>query len=394
MSLKTRQELYDIMKQEIQVNNPELSDWEEGSILDGMTGASATAISEVMGLIVEEFNKTFIDTANGPEVTGSTDDLQTLAVDHFGSSFARPPAQKAVGIVTFSRPKMDDGDCTINAGTIVKTAIDANGNSQRFQTRSTVVITGLSINASVEAIESGIAGNVDAEKITAIETTLTDPSITVRNDEAMSGGAEEQDDARYRQTIRDKLVLTRGAVKASIEAAARTVAGVERATAIEAEMPVIQYDVASGVPANGSAYFLIPFVSLYIADANGSANPALIELVQTEVDKVRAFGARIEVVGASPLELNWSAEITFNPSGPNFATLSSNPQAILDSMSEYLNGLAVGVDFVKANANSAILAIWGQEGTGDISSFSTVSPVGNVSVGAGQKLVAGTMVIG
>jgi len=394
MSLKTRQELYDIMKQEIQVNNPELSDWEEGSILDGMTGASATAISEVMGLIVEEFNKTFIDTANGPEVTGSTDDLQTLAVDHFGSSFARPPAQKAVGIVTFSRPKMDDGDCTINAGTIVKTAIDANGNSQRFQTRSTVVITGLSINASVEAIESGIAGNVDAEKITAIETTLTDPSITVRNDEAMSGGAEEQDDARYRQTIRDKLVLTRGAVKASIEAAARTVAGVERATAIEAEMPVIQYDVASGVPANGAAYFLIPFVSLYIADANGSANPALIELVQTEVDKVRAFGARIEVVGASPLELNWSAEITFNPSGPNFATLSSNPQAILDSMSEYLNGLAVGVDFVKANANSAILAIWGQEGTGDISSFSTVSPVGNVSVGAGQKLVAGTMVIG
>jgi len=393
MALKTRQELYDIMKQEIQVNNPALSDWEEGSILDGMTGASATAISEVMGLIVEEFNKTFIDTANGPEVTGSTDDLQTLAVDHFGSSFARPAAQKAVGIVTFSRPTTDDGDCTINAGTIVKTAIDANGNSQRFQTKSTVVMTGLSINASVEAIEAGTSGNVDAEKITAIETTLTDPSIVVSNDEAMSGGAEEQDDARYRQTIRDKLVLTRGAVKAAIEAAARTVSGVERATAVEIEIPVIEYDIQNQTPVTGSVFFRIPYVNLYVADANGTANDALINLVQIEINKVRAYGVKVEVIGATPVEINWTISVTFNPSGPNFSTLSSDPQAILDSMSEYLNGLAVGMDFIRADANAAILAIWGPEGTNDISAIATVAPVGNVSVGAGEKLVAGTMAI-
>ena len=125
----SQQDLYDLYKNEIQSRNPSLTDFEEGSKLDSIGGGLSVAGAEIVKSIVDLFAKTYFSTANGPEVTQGSDDLELLAVDHFGDAFARPAASPAIGNVTFSRPTIAAGNVVIPAGTIVKTEKDANGES-------------------------------------------------------------------------------------------------------------------------------------------------------------------------------------------------------------------------------------------------------------------------
>jgi hypothetical protein len=389
--IKSQQELHEQFVTALQEQAPDLTDTREGSMIDTLAGVVSFAATEINRLIVDKFNKTYFNTAHGPEVTGGDDDLETLAVDHFGDTFARPEASKATGVVTFSRANDDAGDCTIPAGTIVKTAPNANGVAQRFETAAEVVMTGLSINASVEALVAGEEGNAQAGAVTEIESALTDSSIEVTNADAFAGGEPEQDDATYRETIRNQIESLRGATLEAIESKALTVAGVETATGIETEKPVIAYDIGADDIEAGAEYFRIPYVTLYIADANGTASDLLIADVQDAIESVRAAGVRIDVQAATGIVFDWTAAITLNPAGPNYATLSSDPSQILESMREYINELAIGADFDKSDADDAILAIWGPAGTNDLTAFATTIPSGDVAVGADQKLVAGDL---
>lgn len=387
----SQQEIYDLVKNEIQSRDPNLTDFEEGSILDSLAGGYSVGAQEIIRLILNRFSKTFFNTANGPEVTGGPDDLQTLAVDHFGDSFSRPEAAKAVGTVTFSRPTTGAGAVSILAGTIVKTDKDANGEEQRFQTLSDVTLTGLTIDASVEAIEAGTAGNVGAGTVINLETSLTDDTVTVSNASAFAGGSETSTDAEYREFIRNQVEVIRGATKASIEAAALNVAGIETATAIETLQAVIEWDVGGSMTIG--EFFRIPRVKLYVADVNGTASSALIDNVETAVALVRACGVFVEVLAATPLSLDWDATITLDPGGPNFAELSSDTSKIVTSMEEYVKALPIGTGFDRGLAKLAILDIWGSGGTGDLTDFVTNTPSGGVTAAATEKLIPGTVTI-
>lgn len=389
----TQQQLYDIAVQELEARDSDLTDTSEGSMVDVIFGVVSVVMAQMSRITVNEFSKTFFDSANGPEITGGTDDLEALAVDHFGSSFARPDAQKATGTYTFSRANTDAGDVTIPKDTEVATDTDASGERIVFVTTAAVEMTGLTIDAQIEAQVAGVDGNVLANKITNIVSTLTDSSITGNNAAAMSGGTAEETDAQYRETIRNLLQSLKGATLSAIEATAKAVAGVEYATAIEVNVPVIEYDIAGGGIKAGAAYFRIPYAYVYIADANGESSAALIETVQTAVDAVRAAGVKVEVLGATAISLDWTASVTFNPSGPSFATLSEDASPIEESMSAYIADLANGADFVRSTAEAAILAIWGPSGTNDITAISTSAPVGSVDVDVNEKLIPGTMEI-
>lgn len=387
-TIPSQQDLYDDFKNEVQARAPELTDFEEGSNLDALGGAVSVAGQEVLRVIVDLFAKTYFSTANGPEVTGGPDDLQTLAVDHFGDGFARPAATPAVGTVTFSRPGSSP-NVLIPAGTIVKTNKDASGNEQRFATLINETITGTSINASVQAVVAGLAGNVNANTIVKIESALPDSTIVVTNPATLSGGAEQLNDADYREFIRLKIETLRGATKAAIEAAAKTVSGIITATAIENLQAVIEWDIGGSVTVG--SFFYIPRVKLYVADANGAASDALIALVIAAVEPVRACGVRVEVVAATGLPVNWSATITFNPSGPNFAVLSLDPTLIEQNMAQYIRDLPIGTGFDRDLAKAYIMSVWGPAGTNDITDFITSVPSGNISATATQKLIPGTI---
>lgn len=394
--IQSQQELYDIFQTEVQSVDPALTDFNDGSTNDIFAGVTSSAVREIELIITDLFNKTFIDLAQGPDENGGgADDLQTLAVDHYGDDFARPGATPAIVDVTFSRPTAAAGACTILAGTIVKTAVNANGVAQRFATLidETLGIGVLTINASVQAQVAGSDGNVNIGQINLIETALTDATVVVTNAAAAVGGAPAQDSPTYRETIKNKLQTLAGATLAAIEAKAKTVAGVETATAIEQEMVVIEFDIGTNLPKAGAKYFYIPNTILYIADANGTASQGLIDAVVAAIATTRAAGVRVPVLGASAFAVNWTAVVTLNPSGPNYSTLSVNTQQIKDSMSVYVKGLPIGSGFLRSAATAAMMAIYGPAGTGDLvtNGFQTVVPTGDIAAVATQKLIPGTM---
>jgi hypothetical protein len=378
------QELYDIYKNRVQALDPELTDFSDGSVNDILAGSTATLVQELTRLLLDRFRLTYLASSTGQ-------DLEFLATDHFGDKFARPGATRSVGIVTFSRPNTDAGNITIPTGTIVKTGADANGESQRFETIAPVTITTLEINASIRAIEGGPRGNVQAGSITEIETALTDPSIVVTNDDETTGGAAELSDADYRVFVENLIEQLKGATKAAVLAAAQNVAGVENVAAIEFSQTVIEYD--ESVPETVGEPFKISRVRVYIADANGNANAALIANVEAAILETRACGVFVSVLGASPFSLDWDASITLDPGGPNFASLQSDPQPILDDMTEYLQDLSIGSNFNRALARQAILNIWGPAGSGDLTNFEINDPSGDVSLNENQKIIPGTVSI-
>lgn len=377
-------ETYQDYKNEAQARQELLTDWNDGSINDVLAGASATAVQEILRILQDRFALTFIGSAEG-------DDLEFLATDHFGDKFARPDATQAVGIVEFTRPNADAGNVLIPSGTIVKTAPDANGTSQRFETILPVTMTGTSISASIIAITAGQAGNVESGFINIIETALTDFSIIVTNPLATAGGELEEDDPAYRETIYNLIQTLKGATCSAIQAAAEEVPGVEQATSVEFVQVVIEWDQSTSMPVGSS--FKIARGYLYIADANGSASQALIDNVNLAIEDIRACGVHITVLPATSLSLNWKASIQLNPSGPNYASLSLDDSPIINTMTQYVQDLATGGSFIRNLARKAILDVWGPDGSDDLVDFVTSVPTGDVVPEGFEKLVPGTVEI-
>lgn len=392
--VKTQQELYQLFLDVLQDLAPDLDDVNDGSTNDTLAGVFSLAATELTRLTIDRFNKTFFSLAGGPDETGGPDDLQTLAVDHFGDDFARPQAVQAVDTVTFSRPTNAAGEIVIPAGTIVKTVVDANGEAQRYSTDSDVTLTNtasgtdLTGSANVTAVVAGAAGSATAGTITVIETSLLDTTITVTN-AGNSTGSDAQDTPTYLQTIRNLIAALAGATKAAIEAKSKTVTGVVTATAIERAKTVIEWNVATASPI-GTA-FRIPVPYLYVADSTGTATAALLQLVRDAIETVRACGILINVSAASAVSVNWTASFTLNPSGPNYTTLVNDATMIKQAMTDYINALPVGTSFVRATANAAMLALYGAAGTDDLTVFTTSIPVGDVAASATTKLIAGTI---
>ncbi len=390
----SQQDLLEIFKTEVQNKRPDLTDFEDGSINDSIAGATSVMGQEIVKLIIEKFNKTFIETAQGIEFTGSTDDLQLLATDHFGSTFSRPQGSPAVGTVTFSRPTTGAGNVTIAAGTIVKTAKDADGVERRFTVDSEVTLIGLTINASVTADTNGPEWNVGASTVTVIESTLTDATVTVDNTLAFTGGEGPLDDADYREFIRNKVEEIRGATKAAVESAASNVPGVVTATLIEDILSVREVNPADGVPVTPVDIFQIVRTRLFIADVNGTASQALLDDVAEAIFDVKACGVVKQVLAATAISVDWDASVTLNPAGPNFASLSTSLQPIIDSMSQYIRDLPIGTGFDRGLARQAILDIWGPTaggGSDDLTDFTTNIPTGNIAATVTDKLVPGTV---
>lgn len=387
--LKSSQELYDDAQTSIQSQDSSLTDFSEGSILDIITGMATQGVSEIQRVALLEFAKTYLDTANGPEVTGGDDDLQRLAVDHYGSSFARPQATQSAGIVTFSRPSTTHGAILIPSGTVVKTAQNALGTVQRLQTTADLTLTGLTSSVTAQAILAGSAGNVAAGAVTVIESTLTDATITVSNTQAFSGGTEAADDSTYREFIRNQLVSLRGATMAAVTAEAETVPGVATVFGQEVVQTVIPWDTAALAPVGDAFQIVRPY--LYVADANGTASTTLLQAVLQAINTASAAGVQITVLPAQAISQNVSASLTYSATGPNVAALAGDPSPILNNVEDFINALPIGTGLVRSGLRTYILGIWGVGGTGDLVDFQVVVPTGDINMGTTQKLIPGTV---
>lgn len=380
-------QFYDIYKNEVIANASELTDFSDGSMHDIVTGALSAGLNEICELILIEFSKTYFDLAEGA-------DIDKLAVDHFGESFARPAASKSTGAITFSRANTDAGDVTIPIGTVVKTAKDSNGVELRFVTTVLGTMTGLTLSVDIEAVEAGPDSRVQAAKIIVLESSLTDSSVTVSNPLAMAGGEDAPTDESYREIIRSLIKSLAGATESAVKAAALTVLGVANVALVTTERIVIDYDIGLDQIVPGAIYFRIPYVYVYISDEDGNSSSALIAAVKEKLVGVRAAGVKIEALGGIAVPLSWTASVTLDSGGPSFIEFQTDTSRIVDTMNDYINKvLAIGADFIKADANTYIMSIWGPTGTGDLTGFSSSVPSGNVTTAVNEKLIAATVSI-
>lgn len=387
--MKSQQEFYEIFLTELQSSAPELTDTNEGSDIDIVAGLASLATSELAQIAQAEFRKTYFRTAHGPDITGGPDDLQDLAVDHFGEAFRRPGAKKSATIVTFARLNTDKGDVEVPLNLVVKTKKTSAGNSVSFKVISPVVMTGTTISASVEASVAGTSGNVNPNTILEIETALSDSSVTVTNVNAAVGGKAAENDEEYRLTIIRLLDTLKGATLRAIEAMVAQVPGVFFVKAIEVFQYVREWDVANGEPIGD--YFGLPRPIVYVADVNGNASPLLLEAVKTAVTSVRAAGIKVTILAAIPVEFDWAAVLTLNPSGPNYSTLQTDLGMIRDEMRSFVKNLPVGWAFYRDVANNYILNKYGPAGSNDLATFSTAVPTADLASAPNQKLIVGTV---
>ncbi|QSG06412.1 baseplate J/gp47 family protein [Halapricum desulfuricans] len=149
-----------------------------------------------------------------------------LLVERIGLS--RYPAEKATGTVTFSRGTAATTDYTIPAGTVVQTATE---DPVKFQTTEVVsILSGTTeIDATIEAIDGGIRGNVGANTITDFENKPAGVD-EVNNAVATSGGSDEEPDNELRERALRELSESKSATPGAILDSVRAMDKVSSAT--------------------------------------------------------------------------------------------------------------------------------------------------------------------
>lgn len=239
-------------------------------------GGSAMA-EEVMRQTAHMFADHMLDGAQG-------DALDRWAANRYGSAVPRKPAAPARVPLTIARPTGTFGTVSIPAGTRATT-----DGGTVFETLTTATLTGSTVgpvSVNARAVNAGTAGNVAKNTITRFERPLADVTLTVTNLAPATGGDAKETDTAYRSRIRSyPASLVKGTIPA-IEFGAKTVPGVRQASGLE------EVDSAGNLTGRGF---------LFVADANGQANLALVADVSTALREYRPIGIQVVVVGGVPV---------------------------------------------------------------------------------------------
>lgn len=273
VTIPTVNAMQDRAKAEVTSRDPSLTDFNEGSVLDAVTGAGAVLADETIRLSLAGQARFFFSTASG-------DALDQLAADR--GFPARNLAAAAVGTVVWTKD-IPAAAYLIPAGTRMSgTAADGTVVVVESTVGVTVLALDVSVNVPSIAQIAGLGSNLAAAFIdTVIDTVPADPAATVANPLIFAGGAEAETDEEYRARLALFFSTVQRGTVAALIFAALLVSGVSIATVDE-----------SFVPADG-------IVRVYIGDPDAQSNPALVALVVTSVDLFRSAGVQVIVLGST-----------------------------------------------------------------------------------------------
>lgn len=280
----------------------------------------------------------------------------------------RLPATLATGEVTFQGTE----GTTIPQGTIVSTVASEDSPSVQFVTTewATIDETG-QVTVPIQAIEAGTVGNVPAGAIQVLVSTVSGVTA-VTNEEATTGGTEEEDDEAYRFRImnRNQNKSLSGA-KRDYERWAMEVPGVGGVKVLpEADGP-------------GT-------VKILVVDANGQpANQTIIEAVQQHIapngrsgDGLAPIGALVTV--AAPVVRSIDISVTLQlESGYD---LPGVVQAIKDALTQYFIGVGIN-GMIRYHEVGAIVI--GTDGVLDYSGLQVDGGTTNIQLGENEMAEVG-----
>ena len=309
-TMPTFEDLKTDAETEVKAANSALTDFTEGSALDALTGSGSVLADEVLGFVVTLFATLFLDTSEGAA-------LDTLIADRFAGMTPRQAASSSVGTETITRGVFV-GAWSIPAGSQFQATVD--GEDILFTTDALVTMGAAdnTVDSSMTASVAGRSGNVAENTVTQILSVLTDTTATATNLTRMAGGAPEETDEELRARARLFYQTLRRGTVAAIEAGALSVAGVSFAK-VDEDNP--------STPG---------MLSVYIGDPDGSANAALVTLVETALEDYRPAGISITVTAAAREEIPIELEILVKR-GANTATLSAS---IRSAVKDYVNNLS------------------------------------------------------
>lgn len=248
----------------------------EGSDINIVVASASAMAEEITRQLALRLAALFIDGASG-------EDLDRLVADRFSPTIVRKSATPALATVQFSRVAGPLAAIAIPAATRLRTA-----SGVEFETTVASSLAAGStgpVSVPAQCRQAGLAGNVAAGSINQIVSVIGDPNLLVSNAQVAAGGDETESDARLRARARDFFRTARRGTLSAIEFGALTVPGVRQATAIEEVDPL-------GIPTGR--------VSLYVADANGQANAALVLAVRSALLEYRAAGVVVDISSAIP----------------------------------------------------------------------------------------------
>ena len=314
---------------------------------------------ELWQLAEDAYYAGFIDFATG----SSLDFLAALV------GYKRIEARKATGTVTFSRSTAATEDITSPAGTRVATAEESvvfrtpeGGGLQAGSTR---------VDARMEAVEAGSAGNVAANTITEI----VDPGSgieSVNNANPTSGGRDAETDEEFRYRIKSTIQSLGKATLDAILAKVRNVEGV-KSVKIEENDTMDDYTSEGGLPPKSFRVFVWGGDDSAVAQAIFDAKPAGIQ----PYGSVSATAYDIDgnphtVYFERPTEVAIYIDVQVTTDGS-----AVTEQEVKDAIKAYFDTLELGGDVIY---NKIVAAVMDIQGVVDVDvKIDTASPPAGIS---------------
>lgn len=270
---------------------------------------------------------------------GYNEMLSLVPYSIFG--FERKSGTKAGGSVVFYRDTPINADTTIPSGTKVQ-----GGGVQFVTTENTIIEAGgIESNAVTTVAENfGMDYNVGRHEIDTIISTVAMDVSGVKNDVPFTGGTDNETDEQFETRFRAYLAGLSGTNTYAIKNAALALNGV-RSVATQTHNPPY-----------GGVYN----ISIYVDDGSGGASDEILQAVRNVIEGDGtesnpghlAPGVIARVCAPDTLLLDVEVEaITANVDGDVAKT------EVEEVIAGYVNGLAVGEPFIRAELIKRIMAL-------------------------------------
>ena len=278
MATPSPQDMYDLGVYTLQARRPSLI-VNPGDVTDAVVNGCVSMATAVIGYGANRFAAATLDGAEGDDLSQTTHDR---GVD-------RDEGEEAKATLTLARPTALAGAGTIPTGFRVGTQPDDTGAFVTFTIDNDVPFAIGQLTATVTATcaVQGKVGNVVENTITRLLDTPFDTTLTATNAARAAGGDEEESDPDLRDRTRGNFLQQRRGTEDALVLAAKTPGtGVKRASTL--------VDPTTGI------------ITLFVSDADGNANAAMVAAVQKIIDRSpsegipawRAAGDVVNVVGA------------------------------------------------------------------------------------------------
>jgi uncharacterized phage protein gp47/JayE len=293
----------------------------DANLFVGSTSYVAFAVHRQMG---ERFNALWLDGCEG-------EDLDRWGFDRYRT--LRKGSSPGRTSIAFRRATAGAGAGVITAGRKFRTEA---GIEYITTQPAAFASTTLSSTVFARAVNAGKSYQVGANTLTKPSAgTLFDPKLSVTNLEAAAGGEDRESDDVFRERIRDFWrAMSRGTLGA-IEYGARSVPGVESASASEV--------TDGGRPAR--------LVMLYVADSSGVSSTALNTSVEYELDEWKGAGVNVLLFGGQPQMIDGIGLRLLFRAGVDTVTVGEQIRA---AIVDYVNSLGINQTLYRGNLSSVL----------------------------------------